>query len=175
VDWASYGILHTMPYKDANKRREYQKKYLLKWEVENKDKRRSYTKKHDEKRYSTDNRVKQRKDVRFRRHHRNKIKVLEMYGTKCTYCGNETYESLVIDHINDDGHIHRQTYDFKKKSVGGMYGYCASTEYRPDLYQILCHNCNAMKQYYNIKPGHNRPKALSEWKELSKLRNKNGN
>ena len=161
-----------VPYKDPKKRKEYHKAYSKKWEVENKDKRKEIDKRHYLVRKGTPRQVRKNSEVRYRRHHRNKVKVLETYGKQCNYCGESKYECLVIDHINDDGVKHRQTKEFKKLSVGGMIGYCAVTEYRPDLYQILCHNCNAVKQYYKIKPGGEPYKSFEEWKELSKLRNK---
>lgn len=161
-----------MPYADPVKRKEYHKEYSKKWEGNNRDKRKLYQKKHDLKRNETPVRKKQLSDVRYRRHHRNKVYVLEKYGTECTYCGEKRYELLVCDHINNDGARHRETQEYKRFNCGGMYGYLAKTEYRPDLYQILCHNCNAAKQYYGISPDGNEYKDLEYWKELSKLRRK---
>jgi len=161
-----------MPYKDINKRKLYHQQYIKRWDSLNREKRREIGKKSDKKRYGTIHRKKQQSDVRFRRHHRNKIKILEMYGKQCVYCGETKYECLVVDHIKDNGAEHRKSKDFKRLSVGGMYGYLAMTEYKPDLYQILCHNCNAMKQYYGVKPNGNKCKSFEDWKKLSELKYK---
>lgn len=159
-----------MPYKDLKKRKEYQKKYLEKWEIKNKDKRREYTKKHDKKRKVFPKRIKQLAEVRFRRHHRNKVKVLELYGKKCNYCGEDRYEFLSIDHINNDGARHKETAEYKRLNCGGMWGVLSHTEYRPDLYQVLCHNCNIAKEHYHIEPNKNGHKPFEYWREISKKR-----
>lgn len=161
-----------MPYKDLVIRKEYHKKYLKKWELNNKDKRKKIQSKHDKKRKGTLERVKQLSEVRFRRHHRNKVKVLELYGKKCAYCSDGRYELLSVDHINNDGARHRETLEYKRLNCGGMWGFLAKTVYRPDLYQILCHNCNIVKEHYHIEPNKNGYKPFEYWREISKKRGK---
>lgn len=160
-----------MPYKDLEKRREYHREYLKNWEKGNVDKVRGYRKKYDSKRNGTPERKKTQSTVAYRRHHRAKLSVLKMYGMNCVYCGESHYEFMCIDHINNDGKAHRETKEYKKYARGGMFGYLAKTEYRPDLYQVLCHNCNAAKQYYGIKPDGNKFKSIEEWERLSGKRN----
>jgi hypothetical protein len=160
-----------MPYKDLDKRKEYHAQYIKKWDKENVEKRRLYTRRHDAKREGTPERKAMHSSVAYRRHHRTKLGVLKQYGMKCVYCGEDHYEFLCIDHINDDGRAHRDTPEYKKYARGGMFGYLSKTEYRPDLYQVLCHNCNAAKQYYGIKPGGNKFKSIEEWERLSGKRN----
>lgn len=163
-----------MPYKDPIKNKEYQKEYQKKWREKEPQKIFEIQKRYDEKRRSTDERIIQLKDVRARRHHRFKVYVLEKYGNKCNYCGIEKYEVLCVDHIKDDGAIHRKTTKYKRLSLGGMWGYLAKTEFAPEKYQILCYNCNMIKQHYKIIPGGNTSKTFEWWKEFSKLkRNKN--
>lgn len=72
---------------------------------------------------------------------------LEMYGNKCNCCGEMVIEFLTLDHINGQKGIKRS------KKEGGMYAYkTAIVNYRPDLYQILCWNCNCAKGHYGICP-----------------------
>ena len=163
-----------MPHKDKDRRREYQREYQRRWRRENPEKVYEIQRRHDRKRYNTPKRKEQHGDVRIRRHHRNKVAVLEKYGHSCAYCGEDRYELLTVDHINNDGARHRQTKKYKRLNVGGMWGYLAMTEFRPDLYQILCWNCNCAKYHYHIYPGGERYKSTDWWKELSKLRHTKG-
>jgi hypothetical protein len=162
-----------MPYKDPEKRKEYHKEYMKGWLENNQDKQRGYQKKYNIKRTTdpTPKYKKQLSDVRKRRHHRNKVKVLEMYGTQCAYCGEDRYELLTCDHINNNGAEHRKSAEYKRLNLGGSYGVLSSIEYDPSEYQILCHNCNAAKQYYKITDNKGY-KPLSWWKEYAKLRRK---
>lgn len=69
-----------------------------------------------------------------------KIEVLSQYGGLCECCEETTLCFLSIDHINNDGKIHRQKvgthiYIDLKKS-----GY-------PDGYRVLCFNCNSACYY----------------------------
>lgn len=65
---------------------------------------------------------------------RIKMQFFQMYGESCACCGESTKEFLTIEHINGmQG----------KKRKHGMYQYKEATnEYRPDLYETLCMNCN---------------------------------
>ena len=61
-------------------------------------------------------------------------KFLEMYGKVCLCCGETETIFLVIDHINGQRGHKRETSDQAYSK--------AIKEYRPDLYRVLCHNCN---------------------------------
>ena len=106
-----------------------------------------------------------------RERHRNKIAVLKMYGLGCRYCGTDKYEVLSIDHIRNDGKVDRA----EKRKMGiatgsGMWRYLARSKYQPEKYQILCHNCNVVKEQYKIFPGGNDYKPISWWEDFSKKR-----
>jgi len=74
---------------------------------------------------------------------------LEMYGNKCACCGETTYEFLTLEHKNGQRGIEKS----RKKS--GKHSYAiAIREYRPDLYEILCWNCNCSKGRYGYCPHH---------------------
>lgn len=78
--------------------------------------------------------------------HRDKMKgwgektrktFLEMYGNRCACCGETIEEFLTIEHkLGQAGK--------KKEGSRNAYGK-AIKDYRPDLYEILCMNCNHSK------------------------------
>jgi hypothetical protein len=67
-----------------------------------------------------------------------RLKLFEMYGNECSCCGESAKEFLTLDHIDGGSHDHklkvgRKTYRIHED---------ACKEYRPDLFQVLCMNCN---------------------------------
>ena len=167
-----------MPYKDPVKRKAYHREYYKKWAVLNRDKIRAAQRRYAPKKKLlrfTPKVKKQLREVRYRRHHRNKVWVFEHYGKCCVYCGCDKYEHLAVDHINDDGAEERKGELYKKTNLGGMYGFLASNKIIDKTkYQILCHNCNAAKQYYKLIPNEKgviNYKPFEYWKTMSKLRN----
>lgn len=76
-----------------------------------------------------------------------KRQVLEAYGMRCTCCGESQYEFLSLDHINDDGNIHR-----REVGLGtGIYHWAKKHAFPPSL-QILCYNCNFAKGSHGYCP-----------------------
>ena len=69
-----------------------------------------------------------------------KMKFLEMYGKKCSCCGESEYEFLTIDHIIP------RTYENRNETGVKAY-FKAISEYKPDLYQVLCYNCNCGRRH----------------------------
>lgn len=70
--------------------------------------------------------------------------ILDHYGQKCNCkCGcNVTKRNhLTVDHVNNDGHIHRKEVGFS------IYRWIIKNNFPKDL-QILCWNCNCAKQQY---------------------------
>lgn len=71
--------------------------------------------------------------------------VLKAYGGAfCNCCGETIREFLVVDHINNDGNIHRKT-------VGNVYRWLRENNF-PNGFQILCQNCNWGKRVCGICP-----------------------
>lgn len=64
-------------------------------------------------------------------------KFLDMYGRICTCCGESCVDFLTIEHI--------QGQQGKDRKVGDKAYLIAIKEYRPDLYEVLCYNCNCAK------------------------------
>ncbi len=70
------------------------------------------------------------------RHKGQRQAVLELYGRECQCCGETNEAFLTLDHVNGGGAEHRA-----ERSRAGVLA-DAVREFRPDLYQILCWNCN---------------------------------
>lgn len=86
---------------------------------------------------------------------KNRQKALDAYGGKCACCGEDRYEFLAIDHINNNGKEHRS--EMAKTTASGKT--CGDSIYRwlkrnqyPSGFQVLCHNCNMAKAFYGTCP-----------------------
>lgn len=78
-----------------------------------------------------------------------KKEVIDHYGGKCVCCGVDDLVFLALDHINNDGNIHRflLTGRAGRNSGGGgrtTYKWVKDNGF-PDTFQVLCHNCNFAK------------------------------
>lgn len=88
------------------------------------------------------------RNILSRKYHlENRKKAIEHYGGKCVCCGEDTYEFLCIDHINNDGHLERKA----GKSTRNLYNIFRQGIF-PKHYQLLCHNCNMAKGFYGKCP-----------------------
>lgn len=145
-----------MPYKDPEKKKEYDRKHALKNYHENK--------KHDEEWKKTRNEYlkkwkiknpnynknweKEHREERLKYHiiknTKNKFIVMNKYGGMCVCCNENRIVFLSIDHINNDGNIHRR--ELKIKGGTGMYRWLIKNNF-PEGFQILCMNCNHAKRF----------------------------
>lgn len=114
--------------------KEYHKTYSQNHRDEtNESKRKSYPKYKDSKR-------------EYQRGLRKKYKdaFLEMYGGGCACCGEAVYDFLTIEHKQGQEKASRRT---------GLVAYRdAIKEFRPDLYEVLCWNCNCAKGHLGYCP-----------------------
>lgn len=78
-------------------------------------------------------------DINRTYHQSKRNQVLDALGPVCVHCGFTDRRALQIDHINGDGAAHRA-------EVGFGAGYYLSMMKRLDTLQVLCANCNAIKQ-----------------------------
>lgn len=78
-----------------------------------------------------------------RKHREWKHAALAIYGERCACCGESQFEFLTLDHVDNDGHLHRQ--EIKGRN---LYEWLA-TRGEPVGYklQTLCFNCNFAKRY----------------------------
>ena len=164
-----------MPYKDPDKRKEYHLEYDRKWRRTKRATDPVWKKKDQEainawhrKKYSTDKEWRERVNLRKREQQRRRREespeivarnnaltretndrkrryAIAHYGNKCNCCGEERYEFLAFDHVNNDGAEHRRNH--KGSIVNWLH-----REGFPDTIQVLCHNCNSAKGYYGVCP-----------------------
>ena len=92
------------------------------------------------------NNPKKRKIISRRYREKIKMRVLQHYSfsiPKCANCSIGDIRLLVIDHIKNDGRILRR----KNRSFAGtnFYMYLIKNGF-PSGYQVLCHNCNYLKE-----------------------------
>lgn len=70
-------------------------------------------------------------------------KFFEMYGKVCACCGEAEFDFLTIEHkLGQHG----------KRETSYKAFLTAVKEYRPDLYETLCMNCNHAKGRFGICP-----------------------
>ena len=73
-----------------------------------------------------------------------RVEFLKMYGNVCSCCGESIIEFLTLEHIEGQkGKKRESSINAYKKAI---------SEYRPDLYETLCMNCNWAKRHKEICP-----------------------
>lgn len=82
------------------------------------------------------------KHNRKARREKHRQQVLQHYGNKCACCGETEEHFLTIDHINNDGAKHKRA--LKRTDPATMRKWIIDNNY-PDIFQILCYNCNCAK------------------------------
>lgn len=73
--------------------------------------------------------------------------VIDHYGGKCACCGDKHYAFLTIDHKNGQGEKHRQEVGYGSN----MIRWIINNRF-PEIFRILCHNCNLARGYYGKCP-----------------------
>lgn len=77
-----------------------------------------------------------------KRHHQIKLDVLAHYGSKCVCCAEANSTFLQIDHINDDGNVHRKN----DTTARAIWTWLKRHNFPPG-FQVLCANCNYAKRF----------------------------
>ena len=72
------------------------------------------------------------------------LEMLQAYGGKCACCGIDYLPFLSIDHVNGDGALERRARKGGSDS-NITIAYRAKRNSYPDIYQVLCTNCNRAK------------------------------
>jgi hypothetical protein len=95
--------------------------------------------------------------------YRDKLKerVLLHYGDgkiECTRCGFDNIDALCLDHINDNGAEHRKELGIASRGGVGSYSTFAGLlkNKLPEGLQILCANCNMIKEMERKKENRNK-------------------
>jgi hypothetical protein len=82
---------------------------------------------------------------------RMRNKILTAYGSKCACCGESEEKFLAIDHVKGEGNQHRRAIGGNKKASTAIYRWIIKNNF-PDIFQLLCHNCNMAKGVYGVCP-----------------------
>lgn len=76
----------------------------------------------------------------------HKLAVFGHYGSECACCGEKEALFLTIDHVDNDGHLHRR--EPGRSSHNNIYGWLVRSGF-PEGFQTLCSNCNHGKHRNN--------------------------
>ena len=68
-----------------------------------------------------------------------RFEVIEAYGGKCNCCGETEQDFLCVDHIDNDGNLHR------KLVKTNIYQWLKKNNFPKDNFQLLCADCNLSK------------------------------
>lgn len=104
--------------------------------------------------YRKKNRAKFRAYAR-NRYYRLKDLFLKMYGEACALCGERDSVVLTMDHVAGDGAAWRRKHSPKHPhSGGGARAWAEACKvYRPDLFRVLCCNCQHRERVRLQKEG----------------------
>jgi hypothetical protein len=84
-------------------------------------------------------------DYHYQKKRRKKTKdeLFQILGNKCVCCGETDRLYLQVDHVNNDGHAHRNSNEKKHHHHSEYLRYLAKN---PGGLQLLCANCNFAKK-----------------------------
>lgn len=94
-----------------------------------------------------------------RRMQEAKQKVFAHFGEQCACCGEADIAFLTIDHVNNDGHLHRNEIKSQR-----FYEWLVRNDFQSDYdLQTLCFNCNFAKRYNGgVCPHQERSETIRE-------------
>ena len=136
--------------KNKERRKEYSKQYYKKNEEHIKEYGKQYGKQYHKKNeerikeYGKQYREKNKEAVNkavSKSYYKLVKEVFDHYGNECTCCGETIRLLLTIDHINNDGAMHRKILG---KSNIQLYHWLKKNNF-PSNFQTLCYNCNIGK------------------------------
>ena len=79
---------------------------------------------------------------------RDKFIIWRKYGKKCKCCGESNRHFLTLDHVNNDGNVHRKELG---RSTDVIHRWIIRNKF-PDTIQLLCWNCNWGKKKWGECP-----------------------
>lgn len=130
-----------------DKKKEY--KLIQDWRRRNPDKVKQYRKRYNKKHpYSSlpEEKKKHRAEVQRKWRENYKELAIDKYGAECSCCGTQVREFLCFDHIEGGGNKHR-----KIMTTRAMGVWLYQNNY-PSGFQLLCYNCNAVKELFEECP-----------------------
>jgi len=96
-----------------------------------------------------------------------KYDFITAYGGKCTCCGEDDFRFLTLDHVNNDGSLHRETLQCQQ-----IIAQARKQGFPQDKYTLLCFNCNSGRSCNKGICPHKTDKKLA-WEDLLKKLEKN--
>lgn len=100
-----------------------------------------------------------------------KIEVFNYYWNwviKCVYCWFDNIDALCLDHINNDWNIHRKEMWQRRRAGINTYEKLRK-EWYPKWIQILCANCNQIKEIERKREERLKNKFYQEYANWSSL------
>ncbi len=76
-------------------------------------------------------------------HQERRLICINRLGGKCACCGETEPAFLAIDHIDNNGNVHRKTMGSGHTMI---CGWLIKNNFPPG-FQVLCHNCNMAKSF----------------------------
>ena len=77
--------------------------------------------------------------------------VLDHYGAVCACCGEKERAFLTLDHVAGGGNEWRRSVRAHERNGRGLYRWIQKHGY-PDVFRVLCMNCNMARGYYGYCP-----------------------
>ena len=90
---------------------------------------------------SEEEKLRRKNDMRQITRLKHRLEMIAAYGGHCTWCNEEHPLFLTLDHINNNGSIDQKGAGFYQELK--QLGYPGNGT----QLQLLCHNCNALKEY----------------------------
>jgi hypothetical protein len=73
-----------------------------------------------------------------------KLEMIRAYGSKCISCREDHPFFLTLDHVDNNG-------SYEKERGADFYKKLKKLGFPKNGLQLLCHNCNAYKEYYSLR------------------------
>lgn len=99
-----------------------------------------------------------------------KLQMLEALGYQCACCGERNPLLLTLDHVKNNGNIHRQIYQCHQ-----IYWVAKKQGWAKDEWQVLCMGCNWGKRLFGVCPhklGKSPEQQLEEMRKVLEWKNK---
>ena len=102
------------------------------------------------------------KEQRIKKNLDLKKEVLSHYSPelKCIKCSYNDVRALSLDHIEGNGRKHKLS-----NNINHMYRWVKKNNY-PQIFQVLCMNCNWLKRYENNENALNRPHEYNTYRKM---------
>lgn len=84
-----------------------------------------------------------------RRNRKVREQAIRAYGDKCACCGETEFGFFTIDHVENNGGVHRK--EIGVSAGTAFYQWLIRNKF-PAGFQVLCMNCNAAKQWWGECP-----------------------